>query len=348
MANSVTLWIPELLSPQRIEEAGSALKPNALPTLQKFCTRSDCFPVRQKNQFDIANYLLHQPKLQAYASVMAATDLSDYDVNYFWLRAEPVQLVPDRDSLVLMPSDTLMLDESESLALLKAFNAHFAQDQVELLYGGAARWYLKVLQPVDIKTQTIDELRFRPVNDAYPTGNAANYWRKLMNEAQMLFYSHPVNERRRNQGLPEVNSVWFWGEGVLPANQLVMRAQAMIWSDDLYLRGLSKLSGSQCGTSVASFSEWRALVASSDNAKGIEHHVIKVDALASQLDSCTLDQWVERVQSLEHDWLQPLYEQVRKGSIDSLLLDFGGYYRYHFKPSHRYRVFRFKRSLQSL
>src|SRR2546430_884920 len=39
----------------------------------------------------------------------------------------------------------------------------------------------------------------------------------LMNEAQMLLHEHPVNAEREARGLPALNSIWFWGGGVIAA-----------------------------------------------------------------------------------------------------------------------------------
>ena len=36
-------------------------------------------------------------------------------------------------------------------------------------------------------------------------------WRRLLNEIQMAWYEHPVNEARAQRGLPPVNALWLYG-----------------------------------------------------------------------------------------------------------------------------------------
>src|SRR5690606_4093503 len=38
-------------------------------------------------------------------------------------------------------------------------------------------------------------------------------WRRLVNELQMLWFDHPVNQAREARGLRPVNSVWLYGGG---------------------------------------------------------------------------------------------------------------------------------------
>src|SRR3546814_1835718 len=49
------------------------------------------------------------------------------------------------------------------------------------------------------------------VNDWWPQDLAARPWRRLVNEVQMLWYEHPVNQERYKQGLVPINSVWLFG-----------------------------------------------------------------------------------------------------------------------------------------
>jgi hypothetical protein len=42
-------------------------------------------------------------------------------------------------------------------------------------------------------------------------------WYKLTNEIQMFMHSHEVNQKRLQEGLPVINSLWFWGGGEVSA-----------------------------------------------------------------------------------------------------------------------------------
>ncbi|HIE40585.1 MAG TPA: hypothetical protein EYP76_04050 [Thiomicrorhabdus sp.] len=262
MSIALTLSIPELLNPLRVKEANVALGALKLPALQTLVAKSDRFATKPQTSYALSNYLFHQPSLRehnaALASVMAAVEIERYDSSVYWLRVDPVQMIADRDSLVLIPNQDLAISEAESQALLSAFNLHFAQDKVVLEYGTAQNWYLRMAFPVDLKTHTLDSVAYQPVDDRYPSGNAANYWRKMINETQMLFFSHPVNEARREAGLPEINSIWLWGEGQLNQDAIVARPEAAVWSSNVYLQGLATLAHSAVVAPPETYSDWQA------------------------------------------------------------------------------------------
>jgi len=55
------------------------------------------------------------------------------------------------------------------------------------------------------------------VDEKLPSGPDAMRFHALMNEAQMLLHEHPVNAEREARGEPALNSIWFWGGGVMAA-----------------------------------------------------------------------------------------------------------------------------------
>jgi hypothetical protein len=346
---AVTLWVPDFLNPLRIKEASDALSSLKLPVLQTLLAKADRFEAKPQSLDEQASYLFHQPKALAKAAIMASVAFEDYDPSVFWLRVDPVQMIADRDSLVLIPGADIGISEAESRALLEAFNQHFVQDQVVLEYASATAWYMRIKQAVDIKTHSIESVAYQPVNERYPSGNAASYWRQLLNETQMLFYTHPVNESRREQGYPEINSVWVWGEGILDQSAVVTRKEAMIWSEEPYLKGLAKVSKAQQRPSPQSYQAWldaQALLEPS--SAQIKHHLIRLDSLSDSLDLMQQSDWLSALQILEEEWLKPLQQALKNQQIGSLLLDFGSHYRYHLKPGHLRRFWRLKIPLSQL
>ncbi len=49
--------------------------------------------------------------------------------------------------------------------------------------------------------------------------DAALAWRRCVNEIQMLWFGHPVNEAREARGQPAINTLWLSGNGVPVAEQ---------------------------------------------------------------------------------------------------------------------------------
>lgn len=344
MSHAVTFWFPELLASSRLQEAHTRLAELTLPGLRKLLQKADRFPVTGAAQghdfYHTASILFHQPHALPVAATIANALIKDFDESCFWLKLDPVQLVPDRDTLVLFPPQDLNISDDEAHALIGAFNQHFAVDGVALEFGSATDWLLRIKQPIDVHSHSVDQVAYQPLRGDYPQGHAAQYWRQLLNEASMLFYNHPVNEARRERGEGEVNALWLWGEGQLNAAAIRPRPQAEICSESAYLRGLAKLTSSHQQAFPASHTEWVNSLAPS-----IVHSLLLPDTLYAALPHMTEEQWLETLVWLEQNWFSPLLEDLRAKRIHSLLLELGDGYRYHIKPQHLKRFWRWKNRL---
>lgn len=346
MAQALTLWAPNLLNSLRVKEAKEALEKVSLPGLQTLLAKGDSFQSKPQSFHQQASYLFHQTQTLPIAATQASVELNSFDASQFWISVDPVQMIPDRDTLVLIPGKSLQITEEESKQLLTAFNEHFAEDKVQLIWANTHHWYLSIVQPIDLHTTELETVSYQSVNSFYPTGNAAQYWRQLLNETQMLFYSHPLNEARREQGLPEINSVWVWGEGKIDFAKLNKRQDAAIWSNDSYLQGMAHLTEAQSMDSVSNYQAW--LSQSESNAgktEAITKHLVYLDQVAENLEYLQMSEWIELLEQLEAQWFAPLVQGLKEGSIDSLLLDIGQENRIHLKPSHLKRFWRFKKKL---
>lgn len=134
-----------------------------------------------------------------------------------WFHADPIHLRPDRDRLRLFGGPSLALRAEETEALIAAFNAHFAADGLELVATRPQRWYLRVAALPDLRTTPLTRVQGRAIDPYLPAGPAARAWMRWQNEAQMLFFQHPVNAARDADGRPTVSGIWTWGGGALPA-----------------------------------------------------------------------------------------------------------------------------------
>ncbi|MDG4812811.1 hypothetical protein P8629_07310 [Hydrogenovibrio sp. 3SP14C1] len=338
---AVTFWLPELLIPLQSEEGSALIKPLSLPNLQTLLSKADVFSAKKSSFHQQASYLFHQPHSLPVASTMAANQIADYDPSAFWLRVEPLQMVPDRDTLVLIPPQDLAITEEESKALIDSFNAHFEQDRVQLEYGSSQDWYLRVAQPIDIQTVPLAQAAYQSVNELYPQGNAATYWHQMMNEVQMLFYTHPVNEARREKGWPEINSIWIWGEGQITSDMLQPRENAVIWSAHPYLQGMGQLTNASSFEVPKNYQAWTKLIDKKQN----KHHLIHLEPPYQTLQNSTEQAWQDFLLELEEAWFSGLLNAVRQQEITSLFIDLGNQKRYHLTSKHMKRFWRFKKSL---
>src|SRR5258706_4176246 len=104
-----------------------------------------------------------------------------------------------------------------------------------------ARWYVRLEKAPDMQTTPAAAARGLAIDETLPSGSDAMRFHALMNEAQMLLHEHPVNAEREARAEPALNSVWFWGGGVMAAAK--ERPFSTVVGDDPLARGLALAAG---------------------------------------------------------------------------------------------------------
>jgi hypothetical protein len=108
---------------------------------------------------------------------------------------------------------TMTLVEAHALLTAIAPLLDAEQLQIEINPDRPGEWLLQGELAVQAATlaavvgQNIDN--WFPQNTA--TGSDARRWRRILNEIQMTWHDHPVNQARSAQGQPVINSVWLHG-----------------------------------------------------------------------------------------------------------------------------------------
>ena len=164
--------------------------------------------------------------------------------NGYWFYADPVHLVLQRDYFSLAHPAPLLLEPSESEALLDSLNQHFGADDLYFFAGQSRRWYLRLSQTPEISTTLPAMAVGRDVRPFAPQGSGAARWNRLLNEMQMLLHEHPVNQQREARGELPVNSLWLSGGGVMP--QQIKTGYQTIWADNTLVKGLAVSANVPC------------------------------------------------------------------------------------------------------
>ena len=152
-----------------------------------------------------------------------------------WLRADPVHLRLQRDSMMLVPAAGFDVSRAEADALAESVSRHFAASfSVHVV--SAACWSLRAKGDVRLDARSPLELAGQDVNANLPAGADAARWHATLNEVQMLLHEHAVNEARE---VP-LNSLWFWGAGRLPKE--AGGPWQSVTADDPVALGLAKLA----------------------------------------------------------------------------------------------------------
>ncbi len=136
-----------------------------------------------------------------------------------WGQVTPVHWHLGTDQVSLIDPEQLLLDDSTSRALFRAVLPLFDGISMGLHYGHASRWYATHELLADMPCAALDRVIGRNVDRwlGVAAGNlAAAQVRRLQAEAQMLLYTHPLNDERIARGLLPVNSFWLSGCGRAP------------------------------------------------------------------------------------------------------------------------------------
>lgn len=168
-----------------------------------------------------------------------------------WLRADPAWVRPDINGARLFGHGAgLQLTRDDVEALLPALRPLFGDSGFTIDAPTPARWYLRLPRearlPVFTEPDTAlgtDLLEHLVDGDRDGNGTGSQdrrRWRALLSEAQVVLHNHPWNAQRVADGKPPVNSLWFWGGGILP-DQVTSR-HSLVQSEDALLRGLAMIA----------------------------------------------------------------------------------------------------------
>ncbi|EIJ42255.1 hypothetical protein BegalDRAFT_1360 [Beggiatoa alba B18LD] len=247
--------------------------------------------------------------LQTQLPIAPITYLHDFGAiegNQSYLRIDPVYLQADRDKLILFdvfqqhPPDRADVD-----AILQSLNAFYQADGLHFCAATPERWYLRLPDLPDLETTPLLDVIGRDIQAFMPRGADKRRWCALMNEIQMLLHAHPSNQRRSEQRLPPLNSLWFWGLGHLPTPPTVRWQQ--VWSDDPLARGLAQLSNVPHQAMPNNAQTWLQQLSQAGE------YLLTV----SPTQGTAWETWLHQLDTI---WFEPLYKALKTGQLQQIYL----------------------------
>lgn len=302
------LLVPDLLLPP---DAPAPLRLLRLPALEKWLARADLQSVagHGADAWLASEYGLPSPPPVAAIALAGEGETAEGA----WMRADPVHLRIDHDYLKLHDASILGVRRDEADALVAALQDHFRQDGLEFRAPAPHRWYVRARDGHLPKTTPLDSALGRDVFGLLPANTTIN-WRSAITEAQMVMGAHEVNARRESQGKLAINSVWFWGEGVLPAE--VARRYALVYArDDAFARGLGLLSKADVRT--------LAPIAEIDLARPDDSVLVVIRALTRLLRSGDETGWLAAAGTIEELYFMGLRDAIDRFDRVRLILPAG-------------------------
>ncbi len=153
----------------------------------------------------------------------------------------PVHLKPDMHNAIVLPLRDNQTNRDDILILINDLKGYFNVDcDIRSVAGG--HWVMRSKQ--------CDPPRHYPhylsvigkKADPYTEQSRQNLpWYRLINEMQMYLHAHEINQNRLQTGLLTINSLWFWGAGILP--QQSPRTGFRWVCDDELLKRYARVSG---------------------------------------------------------------------------------------------------------
>lgn len=203
----------------------------------------------------------------------------------YWLRADPVYLNASRSGVVMLPLRELKAEHAA--ALVDTLNRHFA-GRHEFRAPHPDAWAMKSA-PAPIDAAPTAQAAGRDLADFLP----AAPWPALLTEIQMTLHQHPANE---GQDM-EVNGVWLWGGGELPA--AVDAPWRSVSAQEPLAIGLARAAGLSHRALPASAADWL------EHLPGDGRHLVAFEGMREELEA---------------GWFAPLLAALKAGRIGMLTL----------------------------
>lgn len=332
--NTLSLVIPGLLGPlPELLEQPFVDEPCSL--LQRWLSRSNVTSAHAGNYHDLMAELFGLDPGYSICHYTAVHDDCDISEGY-WYRADPVHFKPDIDHALMLDHHLLEVMTDEAEQLVASFNRHFAEDGVKLVAPHSHRWYLQFEQVLDLETSRLDEAVGRNVNHFLPQGKDALNWRRLLNEAQMLFHMHEVNQQREQQQSLTINSLWLWGEG-RGTNAQPRPDWNWLISDEPFSRGLAIMAG----IPVYSIQQGTDQLASL-KGKGL----MVIDTIAGPASYGDVAEWFLSIEQICGQYLQALDSQLKASHINQIDLHTGEGRCFSLHKADRFKLWRRLRPLR--
>lgn len=324
---TIQLIVPDLLPPP--EWAGELLSGLSLSALESLLARA--------NRADSAADTLEGALCRAFGvaaagggnPVAAITAQADgLPHGGYWLRADPVHFLLQRDKIVALPTSGVTTDEVA--ALIASLNQYFSADGLTFHAPHPQRWYLRLETAPGIVTTPLSQVFGRDIRHLLPQGAEALRWHRLTNEIQMLLHQHPVNEALEVRGLRPVNGVWLWGGGA--ADVALSHPFQSVCTDDALAGQFARLAG------LADYTwpqRWQP-------AEGSQ--LLVYGGLGEALRAGDWQAWRAQVQAFEHGYARPLLAALRRRELAWLeiqvLRSGGDARRYTLTPASVWKVWR--------
>ncbi|MBZ1349310.1 hypothetical protein KZZ10_01500 [Alcaligenaceae bacterium LF4-65] len=116
-----------------------------------------------------------------------------------------------REGARMIAPSSLRIEQHEADVLFEAASVLWAGSEISALALKADLWRVWPGEAAQAPSMSPNAVCQMSLSDWWPQDPSFKAWRRLLNEIQMLWHTHPVNEQRTQRGLPPINSLWLFG-----------------------------------------------------------------------------------------------------------------------------------------
>ncbi len=273
--------------------------------INKWLSRAEITSLAVSSYYETLVSLIYPQNKLSLCQLSAQHDGIDTSQGFYY-RADPVHFKAESDHAILLGTDLISPELQETHDLIELFNTHFLDDKISLHATVANRWYLKCDKALDLEFKALDYSLGRDIKHFMPTGNDALWWRKIINEAQMLFFQYEINHSREAKGQLSINGLWLWdmaftinktGTNTCSCQQLV--------ASDAFAIALAK----QANLLVEPITEINAIKADS---------LVVLDPLYESICYGDVDAWFETLKQFCIESFPHIVNCLKTGKVDEI------------------------------
>ncbi|MEM7053992.1 MAG: hypothetical protein AAF446_05535 [Pseudomonadota bacterium] len=219
--------------------------------------------------------------------------------NGYWLRFDPIVLLPDLTAVWIRSRVVMNLDDDASATLRTEFQQMLQVAGIDWQHQGSGEYGLiQTMDAIDCDFLPLDRVIGRRLDEVLPSGADQTRMRRMLNESQMIFHQQRALDHPGQQGM----GLWFWGAGRLSSEPPSIGPVTMSCS-----QGVDQLSDEWLG-----LARWL-------NIELIEVSEYQVVNGSSLVDAGLIDS-EPRLEALEQRWVQPAWAALASGRLHELML----------------------------
>jgi hypothetical protein len=327
----LTILIPGLILSET--DAATALPP--LPNLQLIASRANRAKVAGAYPYEQLALQCGLPALPLAAAAGSKLDLPIHEG--YWLRSDPFAMQVSHNAVYCLGNASLNLSREEATEMIQSLNIFLAGDAIRFYLGEKPTdWYMQVPEAKALATTPFEQILGKSILEHLPQGEDAPLLEALLAEIQMSLFAHPVNVKRRAQGLPTIDSLWVYGNGQLPATLDWPWQQT--YADDAAILGLAKAAGK---------AEAKLPLSAAEIINAKQTVLVVYEPLRAALAQGNASLWQQALQDLESNWLKPAVQALRQNQLQQLELVFADKH-YQLTRGQLWRFWRRSLSLESI